>query len=323
MANSVTLTFAGDTTSLDKATKAVDKDLDSVSKSLDDNAKHVEHASGKLDDLGEGLEKSTGKFRGGKDVLDGFSDSMSSFGVELPGPIGNIAMLGGGLADLADGIATSGLPLLKKLWLLMEANPLIAIAGLVIALGIGLYELYQHSETFRKAVQALWSGVKSAFSAIESAGESVFHKLEGWFDTAMAASKAFGKVVMDVAKVLFAPYRAAFNLIADAWNATVGKLSFSVPGWVPGLGGKGWDVPDLPHFANGGQINGPAIVGERGPELFVPGTAGRIIPNNQMGGSGTVYVDVTVRNEDGTVLQQLRRLARTEGGGSVQAAFGR
>jgi hypothetical protein len=37
-------------------------------------------------------------------------------------------------------------------------------------------------------------------------------------------------------------------------------------------------------FAAGGATDtSPMIVGERGPELFVPGSAGRIIPNNQLG----------------------------------------
>ena len=38
-----------------------------------------------------------------------------------------------------------------------------------------------------------------------------------------------------------------------------------------------------PKFAEGGSISGPSIVGERGPELFIPRTAGTIIPNNQLG----------------------------------------
>ena len=45
-------------------------------------------------------------------------------------------------------------------------------------------------------------------------------------------------------------------------------------------------------FANGGMppVGQPSLVGERGPELFVPQSAGRIIPNNQlgMGSSNTV-----------------------------------
>jgi hypothetical protein len=43
-------------------------------------------------------------------------------------------------------------------------------------------------------------------------------------------------------------------------------------------------------FANGGSVMSgkPALVGERGPELFVPGRSGSIIPNNAMGGTNIV-----------------------------------
>tara|TARA_R100001463_G_scaffold41917_1_gene88079 strand:+ start:1 stop:906 length:906 start_codon:yes stop_codon:yes gene_type:complete len=52
----------------------------------------------------------------------------------------------------------------------------------------------------------------------------------------------------------------------------------------------------LPGFAAGGKppVGKPAIVGERGPELFVPRQAGTIIPNNQLGGGGSVNVSVNV-----------------------------
>ena len=40
--------------------------------------------------------------------------------------------------------------------------------------------------------------------------------------------------------------------------------------------------------AKGGPVTGgnPYIVGEKGPELFVPGSSGNIVPNNKLGGSG-------------------------------------
>ena len=43
----------------------------------------------------------------------------------------------------------------------------------------------------------------------------------------------------------------------------------------------------FPGFANGGPVMGgqPVIVGERGPELFVPGSSGNVVPNNAMGGN--------------------------------------
>jgi len=52
----------------------------------------------------------------------------------------------------------------------------------------------------------------------------------------------------------------------------------------------------LPGFAAGGKppVGKPAIVGERGPELFVPRQAGTIVPNDKLGGGGTVNISVSV-----------------------------
>ena len=49
-------------------------------------------------------------------------------------------------------------------------------------------------------------------------------------------------------------------------------------------------------FANGGRppVGKASIVGERGPEIFVPSVSGTIIPNNQIGGGGGVTNMVTV-----------------------------
>ena len=52
----------------------------------------------------------------------------------------------------------------------------------------------------------------------------------------------------------------------------------------------------IPQFANGGNppVGRPSIVGERGPELFVPRTAGTIVPNHAMGSANvTVNVDAS------------------------------
>ena len=54
---------------------------------------------------------------------------------------------------------------------------------------------------------------------------------------------------------------------------------------------------NLTGFAAGGRppVGRPSIVGERGPELFVPSTAGTIIPNSKMGGmGGTTNIVVNV-----------------------------
>jgi hypothetical protein len=53
----------------------------------------------------------------------------------------------------------------------------------------------------------------------------------------------------------------------------------------------------FPGFANGGPVLGgrPIIVGEKGPELFVPGSNGNVVPNNAMGGNSyTINVNAGV-----------------------------
>ena len=82
-------------------------------------------------------------------------------------------------------------------------------------------------------------------------------------------------------------------------------------------------------LATGGPARGgtPYIVGERGPELFVPNSSGRVIPNHKMGGSGggvTVVqninfatgIQASVRSE---VLQLLPAIAQVSKG-AVQDA---
>jgi hypothetical protein len=73
----------------------------------------------------------------------------------------------------------------------------------------------------------------------------------------------------------------------------VGKLSFTVPGWVPGIGGKGFDVPDIPMLAQGGIVTSPtlAMIGEAGPEA--------VIPLNRAGGMGLGGNTITVNVNGG------------------------
>ena len=63
-----------------------------------------------------------------------------------------------------------------------------------------------------------------------------------------------------------------------------------------GSSGFGFGTNILTGKALGGSVSAgsPYLVGERGPELFVPGAQGNIVPNNAMGGSNIVVnVDAT------------------------------
>jgi hypothetical protein len=59
-------------------------------------------------------------------------------------------------------------------------------------------------------------------------------------------------------------------------------------------------------YAAGGRpaVGGLALVGERGPELFVPDVAGRIVSNADLrqslggGGGRTIYMPITIQTPD-------------------------
>ena len=68
-------------------------------------------------------------------------------------------------------------------------------------------------------------------------------------------------------------------------------------------------------FADGGRppVGKMSLVGERGPELFVPGSSGTIIPNHAMGGGGgAVIPDVRITGDDLLIVfdRAQRRKAR-------------
>ena len=74
------------------------------------------------------------------------------------------------------------------------------------------------------------------------------------------------------------------RMIAEAAAATILQSLFG--GFIGQGGFLGALAGALIPRAMGGSVSAgtPYLVGERGPEMFVPGTSGNIVPNNKMGG---------------------------------------
>jgi TP901 family phage tail tape measure protein len=108
-------------------------------------------------------------------------------------------------------------------------------------------------------VRSVWDNVSSKISTAWGVISTVFEGIKngiatvwGFFQT---AKDIIGNVFNNIADAISGPFRTAFNFISDAWNNTVGKLSWSVPGWVPIIGGNTISAPKLPRFASGGYFN--------------------------------------------------------------------
>lgn len=72
--------------------------------------------------------------------------------------------------------------------------------------------------------------------------------------------------------------------------SSIGSLGSTIGS---GIGGITSFIGSLFGFANGGDppLNKPSIVGEHGPEIFMPRGAGTIIPNHSLGGSMNVTIN--------------------------------
>jgi hypothetical protein len=105
--------------------------------------------------------------------------------------------------------------------------------------------------------------------------------------------------------ILPAPFKAAFNAIASLWNRSVGKLSWTAPSWIPGVGGKSISVPKIPMLARGGIVRATAggtlaVIGEGGQDEAVAPLsrlASMIEAAVRTGGGGTAGGDVNVHAE--------------------------
>jgi phage-related protein len=175
----------------------------------------------------------------------------------------------------------------------LSANPIGLVIIGIVAFVAALVLLYKKFEVVRDVVDTV-------FGAIKTGVTSSLNFLTTYFTG-----------VLNI-------YKGIFNAIAKLWNNSIGKLSFTFPSWT-GLGGKSFDVPNIPMLAEGGIVTSPtlAMIGERGPEA--------VVPLNRANGVGGITVNVTgglaTSAEIGqAVVNAIRAYNRSAGPAQIQVA---
>ena len=155
--------------------------------------------------------------------------------------------------------------------------------------------------------------ITGAASAIGDAfSQSFINAITGATTAKQALADFFKSVAsyfLDMAKriiakmITIAILNAFTGLLPGGSGGSGGNLNLAE---VSNYSGVGADtrVPTPDFRANGGPVsaNQPYIVGERGPELFVPSRSGSIVPNDRLGGGDNVSVVVNV-DAKGTSVQ--------------------
>jgi len=118
-----------------------------------------------------------------------------------------------------------------------------------------------------------------------------------------------GDLVGSALNAVVDTFKSVYNALAGLWNNSIGSFSFKVPGWVPKLGGKGFDMPNLPELAEGGIVKSAtiAMIGEKGPEAVIP-----LSKMGQMGGMN-ITVNMPAGADGNDVVQALEDYVRRNG----------
>lgn len=158
------------------------------------------------------------------------------------------------------------------------------------------------------SVQGIIQNLMTVLSGIIDFVTGVF--TGNWSQAWNGIKSIFSGAVGGLGEIIKAPLRA----VVSAVNTVIGGLNkLKVPDWVPGLGGKGINIPLIPGFAKGtDRTPGTFIAGENGPELitnaanrkvFTAAQTGQIFNNisqaqtadnvsARMSGAGTIVINV-------------------------------
>lgn len=238
----------------------------------------------------------------------------------------------------------------------MFTNPIgmaiTAIATLVLA---GIY-LYKNWDEVKAKLVELWTAFEEKFPGLAATMKNIY---EGSIKPTIDGIKTtFQGLISFISGVFSGDWTKAWegaktsfsgcfqalpefakgplNLVISLANKAIAGLnslgSFTVPDWVPGVGGKsmGINIPQIPMLASGGIATGPslAMVGEgREPEAILPlsrlggmmGAGGPSISVNfspviQITGAGAVREDVQSGLRAGVagLKRELERLLNSE-----------
>lgn len=144
-------------------------------------------------------------------------------------------------------------------------------------------------EMSQVTIDALTEGFQTSFEALGEffvKGEEASKQF--WETIASVAKETIAKILEALAQEFIVRSIAAFvpgptfNPVAGAGYAAAAAAAYIAAGAIRALQGGG----------SVGMFE-PVLVGERGPELFIPNTPGQVIPNNQIGNVGR---NVTINN---------------------------
>lgn len=148
------------------------------------------------------------------------------------------------------------------------------------------YQYAEDAENYATMARDMFSAVTGAMSS--AIDKFVDHGKFSFADFASSIIRDLIKIELKMQAMQL--LRMGIGAIVGSFSST-GATTIGSGTMAGGEGAVAFPV-DLSGRANGGTITGATLVGERGPEIFVPGRSGTVIPNNNISGmmGGTTYI---------------------------------
>ena len=301
------------------------KSLETVTNAL---AKAQEGNTASLVRLGIGLSAAQLKTMSMDDVTKSLAGTFAGAADTAANTFeGKMTRLGLAFEDVRDTVGGFVLDAITPMVETFVSKVMPALASFADSLGgkeglKGTFDVFV--EGAKKVFIPIFNGIRSAFNSIKASvmdNKEEFTALFNFLKNYVApflggalkiAIQAIGTVISTVVDLVASLVRGFQNVVK--FGKAVGGIIGGIGGFL-GFGG---------NRAMGGPVAGNTayVVGERGPELFVPQGSGTIIPNNRMGGGGTT-INLTVNgaiDAEGTARTIIDVLNRSQARGTLGSA---
>ena len=134
-------------------------------------------------------------------------------------------------------------------------------------------------------IKNVWDTVAGVFRGASQVLQGIFQTLTGLLTGNWSKCwEGIKNIVSGVWTSISSFVKGGVNSIISAINVFIrGINKIKVPDWVPGVGGKGFSISEIPMLAKGTDYfqGGLAIVGEQGPELVSMPRGAQVTPNGK------------------------------------------
>jgi hypothetical protein len=201
--------------------------------------------------------------------------------------IAGIAATAQFIAPLLSGIGALGAAIIPFL-----LNPWTLVILALIALGIWLYT---HWSTVSAVVMGIWNGMKQVWTSVI---DYISDKMLAFYNGSVAIWNGFKQFWIDLWQAIKDTISGAFSYISNLVNQAIQMVNNAISA-VSNLANRvGSSISSAisGRRASGGSVSQGSsyLVGENGPEVFMPMAGGTIIPNGaSVGGGGSIAIDMS------------------------------